>query len=120
MLTVLKIMGKVKIRVIFLLFGIGLFLQTASALSAQENSFSEARWKKPTGGRVLSVSPSHRYRWIYALSEDRTLHCITPAGTLLWQSERLPNRPTGNAVVGPDESLYVHTSRGDLYAFNPA
>jgi len=120
MITVLKIMGKVKIGSVFLLLGIVFLIHPPAALTAQEHPFSEARWKKPTGGRVLSVSSSLRYRWIYALSEDRTLHCITPSGTLLWQSERLPNRPTGSAVIGPDESIYVHTSRGDLYAFNPA
>ncbi len=113
-------MRKVNNGGVILFLSIALFLYSPPVPDAQENTFSEARWKKPTGGKVLSVSSSHRYRWIYALSEDRTIHCITPAGTVLWQSERLPHRPTGSAVVGPDESIYVHTSRGELYAFNPA
>ena len=113
-------MRKVKLDSAVIVLGILLFLFSGYDLYAEAVQYGEAAWKKPTGGRVLSVSSSHRYRWFYALSEDRSIHCITPSGVLLWQSERLPYRPVGDITVGPDESLYVHTTRGEIYAINPA
>jgi len=112
-------MGKVNIGRKLSLIALLICLQPSMTVEAENVDVSGPQWKKPTGGKVISVLPSSRYSWIYALSEDRTIHCIDSEGSPVWQSERLPNRPTG-AAAGTDESLYVSTNRNELYAFNPA
>jgi len=113
-------MGKVKIGHKILVLCTILMIQAQALAGTDSIDVSRIIWKKPTGGKVISLNQSPMHTWIYALSEDRTIHCYTLDGIQLWQSEVLPDRPVGRAVIGPDETIYVQTGRNELYAFNPA
>ena len=86
-----------------------------------ENEVSpRASWRFVTGGTVPG-SPAFALGsgLIYAAAEDRYLYAIGSGGELHWRHD-LERRPTGPAVVGPLDTVYVPLSGGTVVGVAPS
>jgi hypothetical protein len=79
-----------------------------------------ASWRFVTGGTIPG-SPTFALGsgLVYAAADDRYLYAIGNGGELQWRHD-LERRPTGPAVVGPLDTVYVPLSGGTVVGVAPS
>ena len=78
------------------------------------------RWSYATGGPITG-SPAVRGGVVYVGSDDKKLHAVaTRSGIALWTFATLGAVATPAISPGPDNSVYVGSTDGNLYAITPS